>query len=556
MGIILRRISTVFSSLLLSVLSLSAIPAQAAVGVLPLIVVNAEEPDLYSIGFSHDDSEAFYGGGSGGTSIRRILSSNLVDAGTPVPRASDGFADSRTVFLNWQVAEITSSQAAGKNGHYWTYASGSNSRVNGHGVVWAVDQSTYVVEPIELKITDETWSSGGIGWVTATPNGKYVYAYSWDGYIFKIDAMTNQQIGLGVLESFSNFVASNDFLYISAPSGIRKIAIDGDNSKSTGDSESVPQVITGSASEFAFGSIDSGMTIFSGHLYLTSAYEATMAVIDLATFEGDSWVIDAAYPYGWENGEVGADNYFYVSNYDYGMIAKVDLNTKSLVSVTDAIAGSNIWQSAMNNSRTKFVSASDSSYNALYVVNISASPRGVNPYDTEVHEDVPGSATASDPVEEARIAAAERAQALAKARTDVVISLVAGKPLTADQLLSAEIPGATAKNIEGINTDISNLSAELRSDISQIAKIVRKYEVVDLIASSKISSVMPQTLIEIGLISADNKSKTAVTIALRKLPVEKRSDYASIAAAITQELAKIQSRKDRLAAVVTRTVKR
>ena len=69
-------------------------------------------------------------------------------------------------------------------------------------------------------------------------------------------------------------------------------------------------------------------------------------------------------------------------------------------------------------------------------------------------------------------------------------------------------------------------------------------------------SVQPIDYIEIGLIPYDSKNKIALSFAVRKLPEEERSNFMEIKAAIDSELAKIQERKDRLAALFARSAAR
>ena len=120
----------------------------------------------------------------------------------------------------------------------------------------------------------------------------------------------------------------------------------------------------------------------------------------------------------------------------------------------------------------------------------------------------------------------------------------------------AEIKGITAENIESVQAEIDALPKESRGDISQILKIARKYEVVGMIASGRVTSVYSSTLIEIGLIPADSKDRAALLAAIKKLPASERSSYASIKAAIDRKTAEIQARKDRYRAILARNAAR
>jgi hypothetical protein len=112
----------------------------------------------------------------------------------------------------------------------------------------------------------------------------------------------------------------------------------------------------------------------------------------------------------------------------------------------------------------------------------------------------------------------------------------------------AAIAGVTPKNISEVQAEILGLSEEYRSDIKQVLRIARKFEVVDKVASSdRIYSSMLQ---EVGLISQDSKHKAALTAALRKLPASERTSYLAIKQAIDVQMAEIQTRKTRLSEVM------
>jgi uncharacterized phage protein gp47/JayE len=120
----------------------------------------------------------------------------------------------------------------------------------------------------------------------------------------------------------------------------------------------------------------------------------------------------------------------------------------------------------------------------------------------------------------------------------------------------AEISGVTEANIAAVQAEIAALPQTSRADLSQVLKIARKYEVVGKIASDQFASVHSDSLIEIGLIPEDSQNKAAITAAIKKLPLSDRSSYAVIKKAIDAEIAEIQTRKDRLAKVITRNTSR
>ena len=113
----------------------------------------------------------------------------------------------------------------------------------------------------------------------------------------------------------------------------------------------------------------------------------------------------------------------------------------------------------------------------------------------------------------------------------------------------AEIKGITTENIEAVQAEITALPEHSSGDIAGILKIARKYEVVGMIASGRVTSVYSSTLIEIGLIPADSKHRAALLTAIKKLPASERSSYASIKAAIDRKTAEIQARQERFTQV-------
>jgi hypothetical protein len=115
----------------------------------------------------------------------------------------------------------------------------------------------------------------------------------------------------------------------------------------------------------------------------------------------------------------------------------------------------------------------------------------------------------------------------------------------------AEISGVNEKNIAAVLTEIQALPQQMRGDLTHTFKIARKYEVVAMIASDRVTSVYSNSLIEIGLIHKDSKHKAALTEAIKNLPVDERTTYAAIKVALDAEMAEIQARKDRLTAILS-----
>ena len=151
-----------------------------------------------------------------------------------------------------------------------------------------------------------------------------------------------------------------------------------------------------------------------------------------------------------------------------------------------------------------------------------------------------------------KAAAAKREAEKQEARAQIKNSLVTSKVISLEMFTKAEISGITAENIAEVQNEIAALPQISRADLNQVLKIARRYEVVGKIASNQVATVLPVTLIEIGLIPEDSKYKAAITSTIKRLPASDRSSYASIKKAIDAKMAEIQTRKDRLANVVAR----
>jgi 6-phosphogluconolactonase (cycloisomerase 2 family) len=155
-----------------------------------------------------------------------------------------------------------------------------------------------------------------------------------------------------------------------------------------------------------------------------------------------------------------------------------------------------------------------------------------------------------DPVAAAKAAEAARARAVEVAKTELKSVLSSGKPLTADQLIKADINGVTEKNIGLVNADIAKLPEADRSDIKQIEKVVLKFATVDKVAEGK--SFYSADLVAVGLIPQDSKIKTSVLATLKKLPSSSLDSFEKIQAAIASVEKLYIDRKARLAAILAK----
>lgn len=155
--------------------------------------------------------------------------------------------------------------------------------------------------------------------------------------------------------------------------------------------------------------------------------------------------------------------------------------------------------------------------------------------------------TPQDMVEAARLA---KLAEIAQAKVDIQASTKAANGLTLELLQKAEIKGATKSNLSLINKELAQLSPEKRGNLGEILKVIRKYEVVDILASQEVNKIQSKLLVEIGLIPSDSRNKTSVVNALRRLSPPDRSTYEAIQAAIKLEMDSIQARKNRTATII------
>ena len=112
------------------------------------------------------------------------------------------------------------------------------------------------------------------------------------------------------------------------------------------------------------------------------------------------------------------------------------------------------------------------------------------------------------------------------------------------------IPGMTARILSSVNDSILLIPSAKKTDLSVISGIVLKYATVDQISNPLTKkSVTADQLVRIGLISVDNKNKTTILNALKRMPGTQIDTYEKLQSAISVEMALIKARADRLAAI-------
>jgi len=156
----------------------------------------------------------------------------------------------------------------------------------------------------------------------------------------------------------------------------------------------------------------------------------------------------------------------------------------------------------------------------------------------------------------AEAAAAIRAAEERTARSEVISKLKSAQALTVESFAKAGIPGVTATNFNAFQSELLALPDASRTDLTQILKVARKFEVVGTIGSDRVAQLQPNLFVEIGLIPTTSKHKMAVVAAVKSLSADARDTYIEIKTAIDAETARIQARKDRLAAAISRNTTR
>ena len=161
----------------------------------------------------------------------------------------------------------------------------------------------------------------------------------------------------------------------------------------------------------------------------------------------------------------------------------------------------------------------------------------------------------------AKVAAALAAQKIAEAKR------AADKKYAQNQLINnyiyyqssdiviynqAEILGVTSKNKSEFEAEVFSQPYDCRTDINLIMNMAYKYEVMDIISTNKNYPIYTNTLIDIGLITKDNKYKSALTYDINRFQESDKSTYKLMQAAIAKRMAIIEARKARLAAVLAR----
>jgi len=356
-----------------------------------------DQTQIWTLAFARDNNSLYFAENGTRTGVRQILNSQLTSSGTPIATSLDGFATFRSANANWQNVMMVASPTAGQNGDSWIYSTGGNinkaasptdsAGASQSGVVWAINTSNNSVSFINTKRSTGTWQSGQMYWIAITPDGRYFYVVAWKegvapsggSEIFKYSTATNTQVGLGVSiadYTWSSMVVDNNYVYLQSSSGIFRIGIDADNTRSTGDSAFSQLTISGSASSYNFANFKS-MRIIDGDLYLTST-DNTMAVINGSTGVGSSFTLTNPYNTGNLIGlRKGIDGCLYAVSTADKSINRIDPNTRTVIASTGTITNLSPYSPqsfSMSFDGTRYaVSPRITVNNGFYIVEISGS---------------------------------------------------------------------------------------------------------------------------------------------------------------------------------------
>jgi len=405
-----------------------------------------------------------------------------------------------------------------------------------------------------VNFNDTAWSDGSI-----LIYGEYVYWTSKNkilrakkdasGSIETIyeDSIKNLNIH-GLARDANHLYWSTDGNNVSPRNGaIGRSNLDG--------SEANPRFIEGTSIDRTHGNVEqTSLFVTSNFIYWTNYWSGT---IGRATIDGlnvnRSFISD---PVGEPSSVWVTGSYIYWAAPEAHAISRANLDGTSKnanfistgggyirsIFVTDEYIYWSTYDSTIGRA-----AVSGGSINSNFIVLGSGHPMGVA---VDFPAPVPTPSLTIDPVAAAKAAAEARAREVEVAKTKIKSVLSSGKPLTADQLLKADINGVTAKNIDLVNADIAKLPDADKTDLKQIEKVVLKFATVDKLAEGK--QVYSSDLIAVGLIPQDSKIKSSIISALKKLPGSSLDSYEKIQAEIASVEKIHADRKARLAALLAK----
>lgn len=170
-----------------------------------------------------------------------------------------------------------------------------------------------------------------------------------------------------------------------------------------------------------------------------------------------------------------------------------------------------------------------------------------------VLESTPAPSNTGETSEERKARAASEREAKVKvARANVIEKLRNGETLTAELAKEASLPALKISTIDAANQTLLAQDVETRTVEANIVKIFTKYAILDDLTQTRPQSFSSRDLISYGIINSDAIYPTLTLLKLKKLPIEKRSDFTSLFIAIAEIQKNLEIREKRLAQVLNR----
>lgn len=152
---------------------------------------------------------------------------------------------------------------------------------------------------------------------------------------------------------------------------------------------------------------------------------------------------------------------------------------------------------------------------------------------------------------------AKREREIRENKKVLVEKISRGEKPPLDLYRASDLSAVNNKNFDAISAELINLPVESRSEFSNVAKVIRKFEVIEKLSDpAKTRSVYPKDLIEIGLVDPKQVQKMWITSQLRAELTSSSLTFAQLKESLEKYNAVIQARKDRMAAMKKRLQER
>ena len=126
----------------------------------------------------------------------------------------------------------------------------------------------------------------------------------------------------------------------------------------------------------------------------------------------------------------------------------------------------------------------------------------------------------------AALARAAFEAAVQQSRQIVTRALSDGNQITLTQLKAAGLINSDIQNFSGMSKALEARNSSDKSDLIKVAAVVKKFETVDQLSRGVV--VSSKTLVEVGLIPAESKSKSAIMWTLKRLSPEEIDTFEEI----------------------------